>query len=96
MSGYHADPYAIGAAAGVLRETLDSVATARDRLDADVCVGIGPGRLGAVAAGLTGEARRDLDGVLHAITQNAELALATARRYTEDDQAAADLLRRRG
>ena len=94
MPGYHADPDAIGAAAGVLRDTLDSVATARDHLDADVCVGIGPGRLAAVAASLTGEARRDLDDVLRTITENAELALAAARRYTEADQAAADLLRR--
>jgi hypothetical protein len=73
---------------------LDSVATARDHLDADVCAGVGPGRLATVAAGLTGEARRDLDDVLRAITENAELALAAARRYTEADQAAADLLRR--
>jgi hypothetical protein len=94
MSGYRADPDAIGAAARVLRETSDSVASARDHLDADVCAGIGPGRLAAVAAGLTGEARRDLDGVLRAVVENAELALATARGYTEDDQAAAEVFRR--
>jgi hypothetical protein len=94
MPGYRADPDAIGAAAGVLRETVDSVAAARDQLDADVCAGIGPGRLAAVAARLTGESRRDLDNVLRAIVENAELALATARRYTEDDEASADLFRR--
>ena len=93
MPGYHADPDAIGAAAGVLRDTSDSVATARDHLDAEVCAGIGPGRIATVAAGRTMEARRDLDDVLRAITENAELALAAARRYTEADQAAADLLR---
>lgn len=95
MSGYQADPDAIGAAAGVLRETLGTVATARDHLDASVCAGIGPGRLATVAARRTEEARRDLDGVLRAITEDAERAHAAARQYTDADQAAADLLTRR-
>ena len=93
MDGYRVDPAAIGAAGGALRGTADTLSAARDQLDAGVCAAVGPGRLGAAAAGLSEDARRDLDRVLGAVLGDAELANAAARGYADHDQAAAETLR---
>lgn len=95
MSGYRADLDAITAAASVLRSTVDSLASVRDRLDTTVCAGIGPERLGAVAASLTEDARADLDRVRRAVIEDAELVDLAARGYADADRAAAELLARR-
>lgn len=93
MSGYRVDPAALGAASRVLTGTADTVSAALDRLDPAVCAAIGPGRLGAVAAGVTEGARSHLDRIARAAGHAAELLDSAARGYAEHDQAAADELR---
>jgi hypothetical protein len=95
VSGYRADPAALGAASRVLTGTVDSVSVALDRLDPGVCAAIGPGRLGVVATGVTEGARGRLDRVARAVGHAAELLDSAARGYAEHDQAAADELRGR-
>ena len=95
MSGYRADLDAITAARGVLRETVDSLSTAWERLDAGVGADIGPGRLGAAAVNLIQDARAYLDRVRRTVAEDAELVDAAARRYADADRAAAEQLSRR-
>ncbi|HEV8560272.1 MAG TPA: hypothetical protein VGR06_28385 [Actinophytocola sp.] len=95
MSGYRADPAALGAASRVLTGAADTMSTALDRLDPGVCAAIGPVRLGRVAAGVTDSVRGDLDRTAGAVGHAAELLDSAARGYAEHDQAAADELRGR-
>jgi hypothetical protein len=92
LSGYHADLDAITDAAGVLRAAADSLSAVAANLDTGLCVGIGPGRLGAVAAGVTEDAREALDSARRAVVEDAGLADAAARGYADADWAAAERL----
>lgn len=92
MSGFGTESGGITTAAGVLREAADSTATALSTVDTSVCANVGPGRLGAAAAGLLEAAKRDLGGVLGAVTEDARRAEAALAGYTDlDERAAADL-----
>jgi hypothetical protein len=95
MPGYRADPATLRTASRELTGTVDTVSAALDRLDAGVCAAIGPGRLGAVATGVTENARSQLDRIARAAGHAAELLDSAARGYAEHDQAAADELRGR-
>jgi hypothetical protein len=94
LSGYRADLDAITDAAGVLRAAVDSLSNVAANLDAGVCASIGPGRLGAVAAGITEDAREALDSARRAMVEDAGLADAAARGYADADWAAAERLGR--
>jgi hypothetical protein len=92
LSGYRADLDAITAAAGVLRAAVDSLSTVAAHLDVGVCASIAPGRLSAVAAAITEDARDALDTVRRAVVDDAGLADAAARGYADADWAAAQQL----
>jgi hypothetical protein len=94
VSGFEADLAAIGVTAGVLGSAAESVAAAADRLDG--CAGLGPGRLDGVVGALIDDTRRELTGVLHAVTDDAALVESIRGGYATLDEDAADRLRRAG
>lgn len=94
MSGFEADLAAIGVTADVLGSAAESVATAVARLDG--CSGLGPGRLDTVAGALISDARRELSGVLRAVTDDAALVESARAGYAALDEDAVHTLRRAG
>jgi hypothetical protein len=94
VSGFEADLAAIGVTAGVLGSAAESVAAAVDHLDG--CAGLGPGRLDGVVGALVDDTRRELSGVLHAVTDDAALVESIRGGYATLDEDAADRLRRAG
>ena len=94
MSGFEADLAAIGITARTLGSAAESVSTAADSLDGRA--GLGPGRLDEVAGVLIADTRRELTGVLRAITEDAALVESIRDGYDTVDSDAAEALRRAG
>lgn len=93
MAGFDTDSAGITAAAGVLHDAVDSLRSSMSTVDSSVCAHVGPGRLGAAAAGLLDGVLADLDGVLGAVTEDAHRIEAARTGYTELDETAAAHLR---
>jgi hypothetical protein len=94
VSGFEADLAAIGVTARTLGSAAESVSTAAARLRG--CAGLGPGRLDEVAGALVADTRRELTGVLRAVTDDAALVESIRHGYADLDSDAAQALRRAG
>ncbi|HEY0447740.1 hypothetical protein [Actinophytocola sp.] len=94
MSGFEADPAAIGVTARVLGAAAESVSGAVGELHG--CADLGPGRLDGAVGALIAGTRQELTAVLRAVADDAALVESIGGRYAALDDAALDGLRRAG